>query len=196
MRRLIAGTLTVVLMVVLLWSGTRRPPEPVVGPTVSKAGVWSARPSEERIRALLSSAEEGDVSSYLDSFAGSLRERLEREVNERGRTAFADDLRRASRTRKSHAVFAPEPESLDAVRITVETVYPDRNERQTYRVERGESGWLVAGVETVKSHQPQSKFGAPAVFVAPEGVPVQGGLTVETGEEAVGAGETEKAEGK
>jgi hypothetical protein len=83
-------------------------------------------------------------------------------------------------------VFAAEPDGPDAARVTVEAVYPDRNERQTYRIERTDAGWLVAGVETVRGHQPKSKYGSPAVFVAPEGVPVpaQGGVTVETGDES------------
>jgi hypothetical protein len=54
----------------------------------------------------------------------------------------------------------------------VESVYPDRNERQTYRLERAGGGWLVAEVETVRAHRPAVKFGAPASFREPEGVPV------------------------
>jgi hypothetical protein len=122
------------------------------------------------------------VPAYLDAFSGPLRQRLEREVNERGRAVFADDLRRAARSRKSHAVFAAEPDGPGSARVTVETVYPDRNERQTYRVDKVDGGWAVAEVETVKSHQPKSKFGTPASYIAPEGVPVQGPVNVETGE--------------
>ena len=84
--------------------------------------------------------------------------------------------------RKSHAVFAAEPDGPDAAIVTVEAVYPDRNERQTYRVESRASGWLVTSVETVKSHQPRSKYGTPAMYVAPEGPPVPGGVSVETGD--------------
>jgi hypothetical protein len=102
-------------------------------------------------------------------------------VNERGREAFADDLRKASAVRKSHAVFAAEPDSDDQAHVTVETVYPDRNERQTFRVERFNGTWTVADVETVRSHQPQSKFGTPASYIAPEGVPVQGDVTAGSG---------------
>jgi hypothetical protein len=196
MKRFTAGALTIVVMGVLLWSGARRAPQSLVGPTASEAGARPASPSEERVHALLASAEAGDVSAYLDSFTGAVRQRLEREVNERGRRAFADDLRRAARVRKSHAVFASEPDGPDAALVTVETVYPDRNESRSYRVSRGVSGWLVSDVATVRSHQPPSKFGAPAVFVAPEGVPVQGGLAVESGDESVGAGEAEKPEGR
>jgi hypothetical protein len=145
-------------------------------------------PAEARVNTLLEGAWSGDVPAYLDSFGGPLRDRLGREVEERGRDAFAADLKRAAQSRKSHAVFSAEPESDDVARVAVETVYPDRNERQTYRVDRGPSGWLVTEVETVRSHQPKAKFGTPASYQEPEGVPVQGmspnvGLSVETGDE-------------
>ena len=114
------------------------------------------------------------MAGYLDCFGGPLRERLEREVNERGRDVFAADLRRAARSRKSHAIFAVEPEGDDAARITVETVYPDRNERQTYHLAQEAGGWLVTDVETVRSQVPKARFGTPASYQEPEGVPVQG----------------------
>ena len=113
-----------------------------------------------------------DVEGYLAAFTGSLRDRLEREARERGRDGFADDLRRAAGARKSHALFAAEPDGPDACRIVVEAVYPDRNERQTYRLEHTPSGWLVAAVDSVRSRSPEEKYGSPAGFVGSEGLPV------------------------
>lgn len=81
-------------------------------------------------------------------------------------------------------MFSAEPEGSGAALVTVEAVYPDRNERQTYRLEKDGDAWRVVAVETVKSHMPKAKYGSFATFDAPEGVPVQGaGVTVETGEE-------------
>jgi hypothetical protein len=190
MKRLAAGLLTAVLMGALLWSGVRhagapgfdRPAAPSTGTSRTPSG---ESPAETRVLAILESARRGDVAGYLDGFAGPLRRRLEQQADDRGRAAFAADLRAAARSRKSHAVFAPEPDGPDAERVTVEAVYPDRNERQTYRVERDESGsaWLVTEVETVRSHQPPAKYGSPAAFIAPEGNPVQeAGAVIETGD--------------
>jgi|GEM_PF-1298827 len=193
MRRLAAGVLTVLLMGILAWSGLRRPPSesgaesesesksrPVAGETETKG----ANPAEDRIRTLLDSAWEGDVTKYLAAFDGPIRQRLEREVDERGRATFAESLRTAARSRKSHAVFAAESEGEDSARVTVETVYTDRNERQTYRVDRRPGGWLVTDVETIRGHQPKAKYGTPANYQEPEAPPVSSGsLTVETGEE-------------
>lgn len=188
MKRWVAGALTVALMSGLLWEGVRRPlAVKATGAADGPAGAagtdaTGSSPAEARVLGLIASAASGDVPAYLDAFSGALRQRLGREIGERGIDAFADDLRAAARARKGHAVFAAEFEGDDAARVTVETVYPDRNERQTYLVERRGGTWLVADVETVRSHQPGAKFGTPAGYVAPEGVPVQGAVRVETGD--------------
>ena len=185
LKRALAALATIALMGLLLWSGVRRP-----APSGTRSSEPSTAESREpthgasaRLDALLESAVAGDVDRYLASFDGPLRDRLTREVNERGRQAFADDLREATRARKSHAVFAVEPEGEGVARITVETVYTDRNDRQTYHLTQGPGGWLVTDVETLRGHVPKARYGAPANFQDPEGVPVQsGGLAIETGD--------------
>jgi hypothetical protein len=195
-KRFVAIVLTVLLMGLLLWAGARRKESPAPGGDVSKTvgGVdptSKAHPAEARVRGLMESARRGDVAAYLDAFAGELRLRLDREVAERGRAAFAGDLASASRSRKSHAVFSAEPEGSSAALVTVEAVYPDRNERQTYRVEKTGDAWLVTAVETVRSIQPKAKYGSLATFDAPEGVPVQ-----ETAVPAEPGGETDPTAGQ
>jgi hypothetical protein len=185
MKRALAAGLTAAIMGALLWAGARRP-APTAAPGPAEAAAEAPGPAagaEARVQKLLEDAARGDVPAYLAGFGGPLRDRLAREASERGRDAFAADLRRAAAARKSHATFAPEPDGPDAARVTVETVYPDRNERQTYRVEQGADGWLVTAVETVRSHQPKAKYGSPASYQEPEGPPVQPGVTVETGGE-------------
>ncbi|MBX6313727.1 MAG: hypothetical protein IRY99_12525 [Isosphaeraceae bacterium] len=179
MKRVLAGIATIALMGLLLWNGLRQPPAPTGGgePSASASTSASSRPSpaeeaEAEVRALLEKGRSGDVTDYLDAFTGPIRERIDREVRERGRDAFAAELRRAAAARKSHAVFAPEPDGPDAYRVTVESVYPDRNERQTYRIVKVAEGWRIADVETLRTHQPKAKYGAPADFIEPEGVPI------------------------
>ena len=188
MRRLLAGVTTILLMGGLLWFGLRRPASPKrpVADTPQSSTPEPARGASERINALLESAASGDVAGYLGCFDGPCRQRLEREVNERGRPAFAENLRRAARSRKSHAVFAPEAEG-DEASITVESVYADRNERQTYRLALVGDGWRITDVETVRGQVPKAKYGTPANFQAPEGVPVPAeGIAVETGDSPPG----------
>ena len=178
MKRIVAGVLTALILGLLIWSGIRTGPRKPIDPGAVGEVIGSPEPAtgaEARLRDLMASARAGDVAAYLACFAEPLRSRLDREVGERGREAFATDLRETAAARKSHALFAPEPEGADSVRITVESVFPDRNERQAYQLVReGADRWLVADVETVRGRSPSSRFGTLATFQGPEGVPVQG----------------------
>lgn len=195
MRKLLAGLITAAVLGLMVRSalvGTgegrgeagettagaapavERPVE-VVAIAPGRVGADPIVDAEERVRELLASARDGDLDGYLDAFDGDLRARLEREVVEQGPGAFARRLREAAGARKSHAVFAPEPEGDDGARVTVESVYPDRNERQAFRLSRSSGRWLVVGVETVQARRPEARFGSPATFQAPEAPPVMAG---------------------
>jgi hypothetical protein len=172
MKRLIAGVLTVGMMVLLVRSGMRWTAQ---GFDPSAPAAVDAQPfegAEARVIDLLERAREGDVTAYLDAFTGSLRQRIEQEVAEKGRDAFVAKLRHAAESRKGHAIFAPESDGSTDVLVTVESVYLDHNERQTYRLERGASGWHVTDVETIRSRVPVAQFGSRARFREPEGVPI------------------------
>jgi hypothetical protein len=171
-RRLFAGTLTAGLLGLILGIGARRRP---AGRGVSRAvAIGPDGTPEARLRSLIEDARDGDVDGYLDAFAEPLRSRIAREADEVGRTAFAAGLRRASEARKGYALHAPVPDGPDAVRIALEAVYPDRNERQVYRLERAPDGWRIAGVEAARGPTPASRFGTLATYKEPEGVPVEG----------------------
>lgn len=185
MKRLLPGLLTLAIMGVITWAGLRRPFDRA-GPREQDAEL--ASPAEAQVHALLRYAREGDVAAYLARFDRPIRARIEREIDEQGRSTFAAALRQAALSRKSRAVFAPVPEGDDVVAVVVESVYPDRNERQTYRLGQRPEGWLITDVTTVRSHVPTSKFGAPASFEEPEGIPVPTSLFGE--ENALPAGST------
>lgn len=176
MRRLLAAILTVGVMAALFWVGTRQRAVRLApaGSAGEPADPDPADGPEAAVRTLLRSAQRGDVASYRAAFAGSLHERIERELNERGVDRFADELRQASAARKSHAVFAAEPDGPNAVRIAVESVYPDRNERQTYRLEQTPDGWRVTEVDSVRTQMPKARYGSLAEYQEPEAAPVQG----------------------
>jgi hypothetical protein len=189
MKPLIAALLTVAVLASMLLLGSR---ESVKTPLNEPQGVeLDSNPAEEAVRELIRCGDRGDVNGYLDAFSDELKARLEREVAERGREAFANDLRRAAEARKGHAVYAAEPDGDSAARVVVETVYPDRNERQTYRVVKSGDAWRVAEVATARSRQPSRPFGSPASLTASEGTPGREspapkvGLTVESSDEPV-----------
>ncbi|MFI5455481.1 MAG: hypothetical protein ACHRXM_08515 [Isosphaerales bacterium] len=188
MKRLLAGLFTTMIMGFLIWSGLKRSPSPtrpaIESETDSRLQDLSfenrarLKGATDCIEGLLASARDGDAASYLRAFGGPLRAHLERKADERGRDAFALLLRRAGLARKSHAIFAPEPDGdrTDAARITVESAFADRLERQTFRLERAEGGWLITEIETAREHVPKNSLGSLATYEEPEGNPVASDL--------------------
>jgi len=185
MKRMLAGGLTIMMISLMIGIGLRQPIAPPAPDVKSRGrpaplGVDSRRAdsrfsgASERIDDLIASAHKGDVAAYLGAFGGSLRARLEREAQELGSAAFSTRLRRAGQLFRSHAVFAAEPDGPgpDAARITVETAYRDRLERQTYRLERAAGIWLVTDIESAHELVPKNPLGSLATFQEPEGVPV------------------------
>lgn len=172
MRRALAAFVTVLLMGLLLGLGMRSPMTPA--PT-AKGPASQYQPEDEAtqvVERVLASARDGDLAAYLSAFTGEVRDRLDRDVASKGREEFIEELRQAARTRKGHAVFAPEPDGPDATSIAVESVYPEHNERQTFRLERSVGAWRVTDVATARTLVPAAKYGSPASYVAPEGPPV------------------------
>jgi hypothetical protein len=189
MKRLLAGLCTATIIGLMMWIGLGRSPSSTERASDSETGspyqnprIHDARLQDQvrlqgatdQIERLLASAREGDASSYLNAFGGALRARLEREADENGRDAFAVGLRKAGLARKSHAIFTPEREGDrdDAARITVESTFADRLERQTFHLARADRGWLVIEVETAREQVPPHAPGSPATFAEPEGIPV------------------------
>ncbi len=95
-------------------------------------------------------------------------------MEERGLEAFAAELRRFGQRRASYAVFAAEPagKAPETARVTVETTFTDRIERQTYRLELRDAGWLVTDVERARDQVPRNPLGSWATYQEPEGAPV------------------------
>jgi hypothetical protein len=185
MKRILAACATVIIMSAVLYVGMHRKSSSGLDAREDRASsgfassTSSGRASElggaaERIDLLLKSAHDGDVAQYLGSFAGPLRARLQREADERGRAAFARQLKSASRARKSHALFSPVPEDASgaAVKVTLESVFTDRVERQNYRLEHIAAGWLVTAIETARQDVPRIPLGSVATYREPEGEPV------------------------
>ena len=184
MRRFVAGLFTAIVMALMIWTALSHTRSPKAAGEVTAA---SSRFQDSRlqnsaqftgatacIEGLLASARAGDVVAYLATFGGSLQDRLTREAEEIGRDAFAVRLRRAAMARKSHAVFAPEPEGdrPDVVRVTVESAFADRIERQTFHLDRAPRGWVVTGIDTAREHVSRTPLGSLATYNEPEGPPV------------------------
>jgi hypothetical protein len=160
MKRGLAGLITIGLLAgVLLWSVPRgEPPVRAEDDT-----------PEACVQRMFVAAEAGDVATYLDCFTGAERRRLERELADQSRDAFARALQQAVQQLKGRAVFAPSEADVDAdtLRLTVERVYVNRTERQTYQMVRRADGWRIASVQTAQAYQPLKPYGTP-VFELPQ----------------------------
>ena len=154
MRRIIAAGLTLAILGLMIWSANRGGSSPRTGRDDGP---------EEHLHRLLQKAREGDVSAYLEAFGPPVRDRLEREVADRGRGAFADELRKAAETRKGLVVYDAEREG-DAATITVESIYLDHNERQRYHLAWSPDGWRVTDVDTSRPRSPSDPYGLPANY--------------------------------
>jgi hypothetical protein len=185
MKRAAAGVLTALLMALLLWRGRSGEGPLPIGPIDNLTTTTSPTPPDPlagasaRVQALLEAGRAGDVAAYLDAFGPPLRARLERTIAEGGRDAFAAGLKAAAKARRGRAVFDPVPDGPDDALVTVEFVYDDRNERQTFRLRReGDAtseGWRVVDVAGVRGREPASRYGTLASFEGPEGNPVAPG---------------------
>jgi hypothetical protein len=179
MKRAFALFLTIAIVGLMVSSALRRTVAPSPADDSRVVNVEAPRDRETEgasdcIERLLASASDGDVTAYLSAFASPWKARLEREASEHGLADFGDRLKQAARARKSHAVFPPERDlpGSTAVRITVESTYADRLERQTYRLEHTSAGWRVTEVEMARDRVPAHLPGSLASFEEPEGVPV------------------------
>ena len=102
-------------------------------------------------------ARRGDVAAYLAAFERT----APRPAGARGRRARPRRLRRRppphrrARARATPSSTAePDGDAPTRRRITVESTFADRIERQTFRLARVDSGWLITDVETARDHVP------------------------------------------
>jgi hypothetical protein len=182
MKRPLAAIAAAIVMAGMLWLGRIRSgiTDSAGPPASAQERSTGGQPGAElggatrAIEALLADAERGDVDAYLTAFSGPIRDRLARQADERGRPGFGEELRRTAGARKSHAVFEPEPDGggPDGARVAVESTFADRIERQTFRLARVASGWVITDVETARDHVPRNALGSSGTYQAPEGPPV------------------------
>ena len=161
-KRWLAALITGTLLVVVLWQSRRPPAEP------GQSGEGSPESSVQR---MFTAAENGDVAAYLDCFAGEERRRLERDLADQSRDAFARSLKQAVVDLKGRAVFAPARREPGAgeTELTVERIYANRTERQTYRLRREADRWRIESVRSAESYQPATPYGTPVFELPPAG---------------------------
>ena len=93
--------------------------------------------------AMVQAMERGDVQALKECFGGDLRRRLEALLARDSAPWLSEWLRRRGRAVKGLAILDQEELGPGRVRVLAETVYNDRNTRQSFVLEREDGAWRV-----------------------------------------------------
>jgi hypothetical protein len=126
------------------WIADRISSKPAAGP-------------EDSIYGMLDAARAGDTKTYLDFFAGPMRDQLVQVVKENSEPKFADYLKSQNTAFQSVAVSIADRSSDSEVQARVEYVYTNRNEVQNLYLRKETSGWRIfkiAGSDQIRTLVP------------------------------------------
>ncbi len=98
---------------------------------------------EDVLIAMVQAMERGDVQALKECFGGDLRRRLEDLLARDSSPRQSEWLRRRGSAVKGLAILGQEELGPDQVRVLTETVYNDRNTRQSFLLERESGSWRV-----------------------------------------------------
>jgi hypothetical protein len=116
---------------------------------------------QDPIYETLDAVREGDLKKYIGAHTGSMETSLRRAIAEVGEEQLLKSLQKKNAPLKGIAVLEPERLSEREVKTIVEYVFADRNEVQTFYLERLEDRWKIARVEGAERIQTSTPYGTP-----------------------------------
>jgi hypothetical protein len=119
-----------------------------------------AKPQDVIYR-MLDGAAQGDVPGYLGCYSGVLLRRLQQSRDEMTPDGFARYLVQTNQQIKGVAISEPETRSETEIDVRVEFVYQDRNEAQTFSLERSSGEWKIARVSSAERVETLVPYGTP-----------------------------------
>jgi len=145
----------------------------------------ASRP-QDAVFSVMDSARAGDVSAYVDGFAGAMRDELAKEVKRRGQAGFAEYLR--EQVRDVAGVYIGNAKRLGEgqVELEVDLVFPTRAEKQRYLLVKGGREWKISDVRSAEYSRPVEEYGAPVSGLFPEDEAFQGSEPAAVGDEGSG----------
>lgn len=99
--------------------------------------------AEDVLIAMVQAMGKGEAPALLECFGGDLSRRLEAVVEQRGEREFARLLKERSQPVKGFAILSKESQSDDTVLVFTETVYADKNTRQTFLLTPSDGSWKI-----------------------------------------------------
>jgi hypothetical protein len=103
-----------------------------------------------------------DFGKYLDAHAGNMKASLRRAADEIGEARLLQSLQEQNAPLKGIAILEPERLSDREARLKVEYVFADRNEVQTYYLQKAGDAWKITRVDGAQRTQTLIPYGTPA----------------------------------
>ena len=116
---------------------------------------------QDPIYQTLDAVRDGDFSKYVDAHAESMKASLRRASAEIGEARLLQSLKEQNAPLKGIAILEPERLSDREVKAKVEYVFADRNEVQTYYLEKTGDRWKIARVDGAQRTQTVIPYGTP-----------------------------------
>jgi hypothetical protein len=165
LKRWLALLATAIILAAVLIAGRGKGP-----PATHQPAANSTISPEQCIERMFDAAERGDVDAYLDCFTGPQRQQIERELTSQTRQSFSQSLVDAIKPLKGRAMIGSPPAepAANQVELTVERIYANRNETQTYQLLRQSDAWRITAVRSADAFQPPITYGTPVFELPPE----------------------------
>jgi hypothetical protein len=109
----------------------------------------------------LDAVRDGSVTNYIDAHTGSMKASLLRAAAEVGEARLLQSLRDQNASLKGIAILQPDPLSDREVKVRVEYIFADRNEIQSYYLEKAGNTWKIARVDGAQRIQTLVAYGTP-----------------------------------
>jgi hypothetical protein len=117
--------------------------------------------TQDAIYAMLDASRAGDVKRYLSCYSGQIRSSLEQSVRESGEDRFRSYLKESNSAIKGIALSEPETLSDRESKVRVEFVYQDRNEAQTFYLQKDGREWRIARIDGLERMKTLIPYGTP-----------------------------------
>lgn len=115
--------------------------------------------AEDVLIGMVEAMGKGDVAAWLDCFGGELRGRLETLVRQLGNQELAAQLKARHQPMKGFAILEKQPQGNDRLVVSTETVYADKNARQTFVLQRQSVSWKIVASDSEMVSQWETNFG-------------------------------------
>ena len=160
MKRTLAALVTAILLAGALLLGNRD----------RRASTAPAATPEDCIQQMFEAARLGDIDAYLNCFTGPQRKQIERRLADQPRETFAQSLIDAVQDLKGRAIAqtSEQREGANRVELSVDRVYENGYERQSYQLVREAGAWRIDEVAPAVPYQPDIPYGAPVFEPPPE----------------------------